>query len=66
MAGMTAMTDAQRIRLLRAKGAELEARVLARTQLYGGMAPIDEVHADVALVAIILADYIETRSEAEG
>lgn len=66
MTGMTAMTDAQRIRLLRAKGAELEARVLARTQRYGGMAPIDEVHADVALVAIILADYIETRSEAEG
>jgi len=47
------------VRILRAKAAELEAYVLDASALHGGMRPIDEAKADIALLATLLADAIE-------
>jgi hypothetical protein len=49
----------QAVRLLRAKAAELEARVLADFRGSGEVDEIGQLQADVALLAILLADTIE-------
>jgi hypothetical protein len=48
------------VRLLRAKAADLENRVLQATESYGPpLRPVDEAKADIALIATLLADHIE-------
>jgi hypothetical protein len=58
---MAEQLDAEHaVRLLRAKTADLEAQVLARVEAYGPpLRPVDELAADIALLAALLADHIE-------
>ena len=54
------MTPQQAVRLLRAKVADMENQVLQAAELYGTpLRPVDELKADIALVAHLLADFIE-------
>jgi hypothetical protein len=48
------------VRLLRAKAAELEKQVLDEANLHGAvLRPVTALAADIALIASILADYME-------
>jgi hypothetical protein len=49
----------QAVRLLRAKVGELEGQVKDAVEFHGGLRPIDEVKADIALIAHLLADLYE-------
>lgn len=51
------------VRLLRAKAADIENRILQARKYSSFIRPIDEVHADVALIAQLLADHIENCHE---
>jgi hypothetical protein len=53
------LTPERAVRLLRAKAGELENRVLQEQQLHGGLRPVTELAADIALIATLLADFIE-------
>jgi hypothetical protein len=55
------LTPERAVRLLRAKVGELEAKVLAHgyAGIAGGMSAADELRADIALIAQLLADHIE-------
>lgn len=61
---MTAAQPERAVRLLRAKAGELEQRVLQEAKLHGGLRPVTELAADIALIAQLLADHIE-RTEFE-
>lgn len=60
------LTPERAVRLLRAKAGELEAQVLHEIQTFSGSGPAGEtlrpvtaLAADIALIAILLADYME-------
>lgn len=59
MASKDSPTPQQAVRLLTAKAHELEADVASAAETYMSLRPLDEVKADIALVAQLLADHIE-------
>lgn len=54
------LTPERAVRVLRAKGGELENRALQEAALQGGLRPVTELAADIGLIAQLLADYIES------
>lgn len=57
--GLSNMTHDQRIRLLRAKAAELESIVLARTNAGLEMTETDQLRADISLLYTLVADHLD-------
>lgn len=55
---MTEMTPEIAVRVLRAKAAELEAAVAMSAEMHQGLRPIDELKADIALIAQLLSEHI--------
>lgn len=53
------LTPERAVRLLRAKGAELEAQVIRNTENGRPLDDLSAVAADTALIAQLLADHIE-------
>jgi hypothetical protein len=62
------LTQDQAARLLRTKAAELEAIVERRSFITGDsptMLPIDQVRADMALIATLVAQHLEAHALAD-